>query len=62
MKALIESLSQPSAWRGIIYLLTAAGITLAPEVQEHAVATGLAAAGLIGVIFRDKAAPVPSPK
>jgi hypothetical protein len=59
MKNLLVSLRQPSAWRGVLYIITAAGLTVKPELQEAIVAAGLAAAGLIGVVFSD-AAPVPS--
>ena len=46
-------LSEPSTWRGIVWLLTAAGITLNPEQQSALIALGMAIAGVIGVIFID---------
>lgn len=50
---LAVSLSQPSAWRGLLYIGTAAGLALRPELQEAIVATGLALAGLVGVLVPD---------
>lgn len=50
---LATSLSQPSAWRGLLYLGTAAGITLAPALQDSIVAVGLALAGLVAVFVPD---------
>lgn len=57
---LAVSLSQPSAWRGLLYIGTAVGLVLKPELQEAIVAFGLAAAGLVGVMVPDNAPPAQS--
>lgn len=41
---------EPSTWRGFILLLTAAGVPIAPAMADAIVATGLALAGLVGVV------------
>jgi hypothetical protein len=51
---LLEKLSEPSTWRGIISLLTASGITLAPDYQNAIIALGMASIGLINVIRKEK--------
>ena len=56
MKAyILERLKEPSTWRGIVLLLTAAGVPMAPGVADLVVAVGLAVAGMIGTVMPDKA-------
>lgn len=50
MNWLIKRLREPSTWRGLIWLATAFGVTLRPEVWEQITAVGMAVAGLIGVL------------
>jgi hypothetical protein len=50
MKWLTARLREPSTWRGLIWLLTACGVTLRPEVWEQVTAIGMATAGLLGVL------------
>ena len=50
----IERLKEASTWRGIIMLLTAAGIPIAPEMTNMIISIGMALAGLIGVAAPDK--------
>jgi len=50
---LIARLKEPSTWRGLIWLATAFGVSLRPEVWEQITAVGMAVAGLIGVITRE---------
>jgi len=46
--------AEPSTWRGIVWLLTAAGVAL-DEQQSHAIEiAGAGIAGLISVFWRDK--------
>lgn len=45
---------EASTWRGIVALLTAAGVALSPEQSEAVVALGLAVIGAIGVFTADK--------
>lgn len=55
MKAyMIERLKEPSTWRGIIMLLTAIGVPIAPGMADTIIAIGMAVAGLIGVATPDK--------
>lgn len=50
---IIDRLKEASTWRGIIALLTAAGVTISPEMVDRIVAAGLAIMGIIGVFFKD---------
>lgn len=52
---IIDRLKEASTWRGIIALLTAAGVTISPEMVDKIVAAGLAVMGIIGMFFKDKA-------
>jgi hypothetical protein len=45
---------EASTWRGIVALLTAAGVALSPEQADAVVALGLAVIGAIGVFTADK--------
>lgn len=51
---LIERAKEPSTWRGLILILTAIGVPVAPDLGEAIVSVGLAIAGLIGVATPDK--------
>ena len=51
---MIERLKEPSTWRGIVLLLTAIGVPVAPAMADAIVSVGLAVAGLIGVATPDK--------
>lgn len=42
---------EPSTWRGLIWLLTVAGISLDSEQTEAVVVAGMALAGLLGVFL-----------
>ena len=53
MKLIIERLNEASSWRGIIALITAAGVALSPEQQNTIVAVGLAIMGVMGAFFPD---------
>ncbi len=53
MNWLIARLKEASTWRGIVWMLTACGVTLRPEVWEQITAVGMAAAGLLGVLTRE---------
>jgi hypothetical protein len=55
MKAyFLERLKEASTWRGIVLLLTAAGVPLAPGVADLIISAGLALTGLIGALTPDK--------
>lgn len=51
---ILERAREPSSWRGLIYLLTAAGIPIAPGIADSIIAVGLAVAGLIGALAPGK--------
>ena len=51
---LLARAKEPSSWRGLILLLTAAGVPIAPGMAEAIISVGLAVAGLIGVAAPDK--------
>jgi len=44
---------EASTWRGILALITAAGVAISPEQTEAIVALGLAAIGALGVFTKD---------
>lgn len=44
---------EASTYRGLIWLLTAAGMTLSPEQQTAIISIGAALAGLMGLFFTD---------
>lgn len=47
---ILARLAENSTWRGIILLITAAGLKLAPELWDSIISVGLALVGLINVI------------
>lgn len=51
---IVNRLREPSTWRGLVWLATAAGVSLSPELWESITAVGMAVAGLIGVISREE--------
>jgi hypothetical protein len=55
IKYVLARLSEGSTWRGIFLLLTAAGVTLRPELQAAITAVGLSLTGLVGVVVPESA-------
>lgn len=53
-KYIVSRLAEPSTWRGIIALVTAAGISITPEQAGAVTALGLAVIGVVGAFFPDK--------
>lgn len=51
----ISRLKEPSTWRGIVMLLTAAGVQIQPQMIEVIVSCGMALTGAVGVFTADKA-------
>jgi hypothetical protein len=51
---LIERLKEPSTWRGLVLVATAAGATISPDWQNAIITLGIALAGGIGVVSADK--------
>lgn len=54
MNWLLNRLNEPSTWRGLVWLLTAFGLSIKPELAEAIITAGIAIAGLIGVVTKDK--------
>jgi len=55
MKAyILDRAKEPSTWRGVILLLTAIGVPVAPAIAEAIISVGLALAGAVGVFTADK--------
>jgi hypothetical protein len=54
MNNILERLSEPSTWRGIVALLTAFGIGISPEQMQLIITAGLAVIGVIGAFTKDK--------
>ena len=48
----IDQLKQPSTWRGLVMLITSAGLAVNPELMEPIIVAGTGVAGLIGVLFK----------
>lgn len=51
---LLNRAKEASTWRGIILLLTAIGVPVAPAMADAIVSIGLAFAGAVGVFTSDK--------
>lgn len=49
-----ERLKEPSTWRGLVLIATACGVPIAPELGEAIITIGLAIAGGIGIVAKDK--------
>lgn len=49
-----QRLREPSTWRGLVWIATAAGVSLSPEMWGSITAIGMALAGLIGVLSREE--------
>lgn len=54
MKYILDRLSEPSTWRGILSLLTALGVKLRPDLAEAIISGGLSAMGLINILRKEK--------
>jgi len=50
---LAERGKEPSTWRGLVWGLTAVGITVTPQWIEPITVIGMAAAGLLGTLCSD---------
>lgn len=51
---MLARLREGSTWRGIIAMLTAAGVSLQPDQQEAIISLGLAIMGVVGVFMKDQ--------
>lgn len=50
---ILARLREASTWRGIIMVLTAAGIPIAPAMAETIIAVGMALVGTVGIVTPD---------
>jgi len=48
--------SEPSTWRGLVFVLTSLGVTIVPEMVTYIVSAGTGIAGIIGIVTADKKA------
>lgn len=51
---ILDRLTERSTWLGLIALATACGAVVEQELAEQLIAAGMAVAGLIGVLTRDR--------
>jgi hypothetical protein len=51
---ILDRAKEPSTWRGLVLVLTALGVPLAPAMSDAIIAVGLAVAGLIGAATPDR--------
>ena len=51
---LLDRLKEPSTWRGIILILTSAGVGIEPAMADAIISAGIGLAGVIGVVTADK--------
>lgn len=51
---LLERARERNTWFGLLSLLGALGITVAPELQEHIIVIGMAVAGIVGIVTEEK--------
>lgn len=49
----LELFLWPSTWKGLVAILTAAGVTLSPDQSDKIIAAGLALIGAIQVFVDD---------
>lgn len=53
VKTILEYFLHPSTWKGLIAIVSAAGILISPELAEKVIAAGLGLIGLIQVLIDD---------
>lgn len=51
---ILERAKEPSTWRGVVLLATAGGLKMAPELATSIIEVGVALAGLLGIVTKDK--------
>lgn len=51
---ILDRAKEASTWRGIILVLTAVGVPVAPALSDAIITFGLGLAGLVGVVTKDK--------
>lgn len=53
MKKIGIALNERSTWIGLVWLMSAAGVSLDQEQSEAIVTAGMALTGLLGVFWKD---------
>ena len=53
MKYILESLTQPSTWKGILGLVTAFGIVLEPQQATAIITAGLAVIAMVNIFISE---------
>lgn len=51
---IFNRLKERSTWLGIIGLITACGASISTELAEQIIAAGIAIAGAVGIVTKDK--------
>lgn len=51
---LLDRLKEANTWYGLTAILTSAGVSVDPSLTREVVSTGVAVAGLISVITKEK--------
>jgi hypothetical protein len=51
---ILERAKEPSTWRGLIMVLTSAGLVVSPDLAAAIVSVGTGLAGLVGIFTTDK--------
>lgn len=51
---ILDRLKERSTWLGFTSFLTAAGVAVSPDTAETIIAAGLAMAGLVAAVAREK--------
>ena len=54
MSWILARLMEPSTWRGIIAVLSAAGITISPQLTSTYIPLGMAGLGLVEMLKTEK--------
>jgi hypothetical protein len=57
---IVSRLSEPSTWRGIIWIVTACGFVLEPEQKEAIATAGMALVGAISIFIEKDKKPAPT--
>lgn len=50
-----DRFKEPSTWRGLVMLMTAFGVSMAPDTMDYVIAAGTGVSGLIGLVTKDGA-------
>lgn len=53
-KYILDRLKERSTWLGIIAFATSCGASIATELSEAIISAGVALAGIVGVVTKDK--------